>query len=86
LIVEQTEWEAGQGTLTIAGIVRNAGQEAATDIQVTVTSYTDEGAVASVRQMAVEPLDPGEQKTFSMSLIPAAPVARIEAVAWGLTL
>jgi LysM repeat protein len=84
LIVEQIEWETDQGALLIHGVVRNAGQAVAEDVEVTITAYAEDGAVASVRQLEVEPLAAGERKEFSLSLIPAAPAVRIEAVAWGL--
>ena len=84
LVVERIQWETDQGTVVVRGVVRNAGDETANDVEVTITAYTDDGAVAGVRQTEIEPLNAGEQSTFSLSLIPAAPVARIEAVAWGL--
>lgn len=84
LIVEGIEWEADQGALSIEGVVHNAGQEAATSVEVTLTAYKDDGSVAGVRQIEIEPLAGGERRAFTMSTIPAAPVARVEAVAWGL--
>ena len=84
LAVKEIEWEAAGGMLQVEGVVHNAGQEAATDVEVTVTAYGEDGTVAGVRQVEVAPLDAGERRSFSLSLVPAAPVVRIEAVAWGL--
>jgi LysM repeat protein len=84
LVAEQIEWETDRGLLQIEGIAHNAGQDEATEVEVTLTAYREDGAVAGVRQVEVEPLKAGERKAFSLSLIPAAPVVRIEAVVWGL--
>jgi LysM repeat protein len=84
LIVEQIQWETDQGMVIVRGTVRNAGDEAATDVEVTITAYGKDGTVAGVRQTEVEALAAGEQSPFVLSLIPAAPAVRIEAVAWGL--
>ena len=84
MVAEQIEWEANQGALSIAGVVHNAGQEAATDVELTITAYQEDGTVAGLRQVEVAPLKSGDQQEFSLSLIPAADVARIEAVVWGL--
>jgi hypothetical protein len=84
LRVEGVQWEAGQGAVSVRGLVRNAGEVAATDVEITITAYRADGTVAGVRQIEVEPLAVGERGDFSLSLIPAAPVAGIEAVAWGL--
>jgi LysM repeat protein len=84
LVVEQIEWEANGGMLLIRGTMHNAGDVEATDIEITVTAYGQDGTVAGVRQKGAEALAAGQRRAFSLSLIPASPVAHIEAVAWGL--
>ena len=83
LMVEEIRWQMDQGTLIVRGMLRNAGQVDATAIRVTGTAYGDDGMVVGVRQVDVEPLAAGERRMVTLSLIPAMPVARVEAVAWG---
>ncbi len=67
------------------GEVVNYGEADARQVRVTITAYGDDGAVVGVRQVEIAHLPAGERASFAVSMIPAAPIARIVAVAWGMT-
>jgi LysM repeat protein len=84
LTVEQVEGEISEGTLIVQGVVHNQGEANAKDVRVTLTAYGGDGAVVAVRQEDVGWLAAGGRLDFSLMLVPAAPAARVEAVAWGM--
>lgn len=84
LTVADVRSKLGESGLDVQGVVRNWGADDATDVRVTVTAYGEDGTVVGVRQVAIDPVPSGEEGTFVLSLIPPAPVARVEAVAWGM--
>lgn len=84
LTVEGMDAEMERGEFHVRGELVNAGQENATDVELTVTAYDGEGRVVGARQAAVDPLAAGEGRAFEVALIPAAPAARAEVVAWGM--
>ena len=84
LAVERVEGAMSEGTFTAQGIVRNQGQAHAEDVRITLTVYGSDGMVVGVRQMGVERLAAGEKQAFDLTMIPAAPAVRVEAVAWGM--
>jgi hypothetical protein len=84
LTVEGLEAEMNGPSFQVRGEVVNAGQEHATDVELTITAYGVEGQVVGVRQAAVEPLAVGDRRVFQVDLIPSALAVRAEAVAWGM--
>jgi LysM repeat protein len=84
LMVEQVQGEMVEGTFLVEGTAFNPGQEAAKDVQVTLTCYGSEGSVVAVRQIEVGILHAGEGKTFTVSTIPAAPAVSVQGIAWGM--
>ena len=68
----------------MSGVLHNASQAEANEVEVTVTAYGEDGQVVGVRRVEVEPLAAGERREFSVPLIPAARPTRVEAVAWGI--
>lgn len=80
LSVEWLKVEEGK----VRGEVFNHGEADARQVRVTVTAYGDDGTVVGVRQVEIASLPAGERASFVASLIPAAPVARVAAVAWGM--
>jgi hypothetical protein len=84
LVVEGLQAEMDGAIFQVRGEVVNAGQENATDVELTITAYGAGGEVVGVRQAAVEPLAVGERRTFVVPIIPAAPAVRAEAAAWGM--
>lgn len=84
LTVQGVGLEDVQGTLSASGEVCNPGQEDAQEVRLTVVAYGEQGPVVGVRQLEIAHLATGECQPFSLALIPAAPPARVEAVAWGL--
>ena len=84
LTVEALQGEMSEGALAVEGTVRNRGEADAEQVQVTVTAYGDDGTVVGVRQIDVPRLASGEAEQVSLSLVPAAPALRVEAVAWGM--
>jgi hypothetical protein len=84
LVVEQVEAGMDGPLFRVRGELVNAGPENAAAVELTVTAYGAEGQVVGVRQVAVEPLGVGERRTFALDLVPAAPAARAEVVAWGM--
>ena len=84
LAVEGVEAAGAGGSLLVRGELVNVGDENATQVELTITAYGAEGQVVGVRQVGVEPLAAGDRRAFEVSLIPAAPMVRAEAVAWGM--
>jgi LysM repeat protein len=84
LVVEGLEAEMEDLAFRVVGEVVNAGQENATDVELTITAYDEEGQVVGVRQVALDPLPADERRAFEVVLVPAAPAVRAEAVAWGM--
>jgi hypothetical protein len=84
LAVEELAGEMSEGTLHVQGTVRNQGEAGAEQVRITVTAYGDDGAVVGVRQADLSQLAAGDAAPVSLSLVPAAPVLRVEAVAWGI--
>ena len=73
-----------QGALSVQGTVRNRGEVDAEQVRVTITAYGDDGTVVGVRQADLSLLSAGEAEPVSLSLVPASPAVRVEAVAWGM--
>jgi len=84
LAVEGLETEMVGDSLRVDGEVIDAGQENATDVELTITAYDEENQVVGVRQVALDPLAAGERRAFEVVWVPAAPAVRAEAVAWGM--
>jgi len=84
LVVEGVEGEMEGPSFHVRGMLVNASQENATDVELTVTAYDADGQVVGVRQVALEPLPGGERRAFALDLVPAAPAVSVEAVAWGM--
>ena len=84
LTVEQLQGEMDGGQYVVQGVVRNGGEVGARAVQVTITAYAEDGTVVAVRQIDVDPLPPGDEQAFAVSLVPAAPAAYAGAVAWGM--
>ena len=84
LVVEGLGGEMEGPSFRVRGEVVNGGQENATDAELTITAYGEDGQVVSVRQTAIEPLAAGDRRAFEVSLVPAAPAARAQAVVWGM--
>jgi hypothetical protein len=84
LTVEDVKGEMNEGTLIVEGMVHNWGETNAQDVRVTVTAYGDDGTVVGVRQVDLDSLAAGEKEQVTLSLIAASPVARVDAVAWGM--
>jgi len=84
LVVEELEAQMEGASFSVRGELVNAGEENATDVELTVTAYGTEGQVVGVRQAMLDPLPAGERRAFSLELVPVAPAVRAEAVAWGM--
>jgi hypothetical protein len=84
LTVEDVQTSTDAGTLVAQGTVRNRGQADAASVRITLTAYGADETVVGVRQLDLAPLAAGEESAFTLSLIPAAPAARVDAVAWGM--
>jgi murein DD-endopeptidase MepM/ murein hydrolase activator NlpD len=84
LVVEELEAGMEGASFSVRGELANAGEENATDVELTVTAYDAEGQVVGVRQAMLDPLPAGERRAFALDLVPAAPAVRAEAVAWGM--
>jgi LysM repeat protein len=85
LSIEDTGWQNEGKTVVVRGMVVNQGQNGAEDIRITITAYDAEDVVVAVRQLGLDTLLADQEQTFEVSLIPAKKVARIDAVAWGMT-
>jgi LysM repeat protein len=83
LVVEEVTGAADGSAVAVQGIVHNQDEASAREVRVLVTAYGQEGEVVGVRQVELAGLEAGERQAFSVSLIPAAPAVRVEAVAWG---
>ena len=84
LIVEGLEGVMDGPSFQVRGALVNAGQENATDVELTLTAYDEDGSVVGVRQTMLEPLPAGERRAFALDLVPVASAVRAEAVAWGM--
>ena len=84
LTVEKIKGEMNGRGFIVRGVVCNQGELKAEDVRVIVTAYGNDGQVVGVRQVDIASLPAGERQPFDLSLIPASPAVRAEAVAWGI--
>ncbi len=84
LAVEQVEGQMSQGSLAVHGVVHNPSEADAIEVEVILTAYGPGNEVVAVRQAAIGDLPSGARHEFDLSLIPASPALRVEAVAWGM--
>ncbi|MBN1579608.1 MAG: LysM peptidoglycan-binding domain-containing protein [Anaerolineae bacterium] len=81
--VETDSWEMQDGILTVQSTIKNTGQVDAQDIQIVITCYDRDGVMVGVRRAQASPfLAAGQEESVTLSLIPLAPAARVQAVAW----
>ncbi|MBN1640111.1 MAG: LysM peptidoglycan-binding domain-containing protein [Anaerolineae bacterium] len=83
LSVENLAGSVEDGQYVAQGVVHNRGEDDAASVRAVITAYGEDGAVVAVRQFDVAPLAAGEIVPFAVTLIPAAPVVRLSAAAWG---
>jgi hypothetical protein len=84
LSIEDMSWSVEGERIVVTGTVTNQGQADARDIRVTLTAYGTGGTVIAVRQLQVDAIPSKENQAFIVSLVPAAQVVQIDAVAWGM--
>jgi hypothetical protein len=84
LVVDALQAEPAGDQTIVQGIVRNEGEMGAKEIRITITAYGEGGTVVAVRQIPFEALAAQEERPFSVALVPAAPLASVQAVAWGM--
>jgi hypothetical protein len=84
LVVEQLQGEMNGGQYVVQGVVRNQGDVGARAIRVTITAYAGDATVVAVRQLDLDPLPAQEGQAFTVTLVPAASPASVQAVAWGM--
>lgn len=59
------------GQVTIAGMIENSGGEEATAVHLVATLYNAQGEVTGyARQIMEEPLQPGEERSFTLDAVP----------------
>jgi hypothetical protein len=80
----QGEMQEREGTLAVQGTVRNRGQADAEQVRITFTAYGEDDVVVGVRQTSLSRLASGKKRQISLSMVPAAPALRVDAVAWGM--
>lgn len=81
--VQVESWGVQGGLLTVQAALKNMGQVDARDVQLVVTAFGQDGAVVGVRRAQAVPfLAAGQEERTTLTLIPLAPVARVEATAW----